>query len=332
MKKLLLVAAACVALASCVKNEVIPEPADKRPISYQTLVKPETTRAAEVYNGADFKASALKVAEGATWPTTTGVYFDGVTVKDDVEGYVGQWTTTPACYWPMTGGLVFYAHSPATVVAETLADPWTYTFTNYSMDNDVDFMVAEIEKGADSKGLKENNVPVKFGHKLTKVVVKIGVAEIIGGATYTLKSIVFNNLGDAATFTKTAAGVEAWSVPVNFHKNYTIFNGTLNVTADLKAVPTSAQTVGIEKEFYIPHTLVNNAHMVVTYNVAEPGLGNKDHVKTVMFSDIHHPDTAEWVKNNQVTYTLIIGAKERIIWDTPTIPTGWTEVGYSVAI
>lgn len=332
MRKLLLVAAACVALASCVKNEVIPEPADKRPISYQTLVKPETTRAAEVYNGADFKASALKVAEGATWPTTTGVYFDGVTVTDDVAGYVGQWTTDPACYWPMTGGLVFYAHSPATVVAAPLADPWTYTFTNYSMDNNVDFMVAEIEKGADSKGLKENNVPVKFGHKLTKVVVKIGVAEIIGGATYTLKSIDFNNLGDAATFTKDVNGVEAWSVPVNFHKNYTIFNGTLNVTADLKAAPTSAQTVAIEKEFYIPHTLVNNAHMVVTYNVAEPGLGNKDHVKTVMFSDIHHPDTAEWVKNNQVTYTLTIGAKERIIWDTPTIPTGWTEVGYSVAI
>ena len=131
MKKLLLVAAACVALASCVKNEVIPEPADKKLISYQTLVKPETTRAAEVYNGADFKASALKVEEGATWPTTTGVYFDGVTVTDDIAGYVDQWTTNPACYWPMSGGLVFYAHSPATVVAETLVSPWTYTFTNY---------------------------------------------------------------------------------------------------------------------------------------------------------------------------------------------------------
>lgn len=330
MKKLLLVAAACVALASCVKNEVIPEPADKRPISYQTLVKPETTRAAEVYNGADFKASALKVAEGATWPTTTGVYFDGVTVTDDVAGYVGQWTTDPACYWPMTGGLVFYAHSPATVVAETLANPWTYTFTNYSMDNNVDFMVAEIEKGADSKGLKENNVPVKFGHKLTKVVVKVCVAEIIGGATYTLKSIDFNNLGDAATFTKDVNGVEAWSDPVNFNKNYTIFTGNQSVTADLSDGD-DPQDVTITKEFYLPHTLVGNAHMVVTYNVAEPDLGNKDHEKTVMFSTIHG-GTAEWVKNNQVTYTLTIGAKERIIWDTPTIPTGWTEVGYSVAI
>ena len=330
MKKLLLIAAACVALASCVKNEVIPEPADKKLISYQTLVKPETTRAAEVYNGADFKASALKVAEGATWPTTTGVYFDGVTVTDDVAGYVGQWTTDPACYWPMTGGLVFYAHSPATVVAETLADPWTYTFTNYSMDNNEDFMVAEIEKGADSKGLKENNVPVKFGHKLTKVVVKVCVAEIIGGATYTLKSIVFNNLGDAATFTKDVNGVEAWTDPVNFNKNYTIFTGNLSVTADLSDGD-DPQDVTITKEFYLPHTLVNNAHMVVTYNVAEAGLGNKDHEKTVMFSTIHG-GTAEWVKNNQVTYTLTIGAKERIIWDTPTIPTGWTEVGYSVAI
>ncbi len=330
MKKLLLVAAACVALASCVKNEVIPEPADKRPISYQTLVKPETTRAAEVYNGADFKASALKVEEGATWPTTTGVYFDGVTVTDDVAGYVGQWTTDPACYWPMSGGLVFYAHSPATVVAEPLVSPWTYTFTNYSMDNNEDFMVAEIEKGADSKGLKANNVPVKFGHKLTKVVVKVGVAEIIGGATYTLKSIVFNNLGDAATFTKDVNGVEDWSDPVNFNKNYTIFTGNLSVTADFSDGD-DPQDVEITKVFYLPHTLVNNAHMVVTYNVAEPGLGNKDHVKTVMFSTIHG-GTAEWVKNNQVTYTLTIGAKERIIWDTPTIPTGWTEVGYSVAI
>lgn len=329
MKKLLLVAAACVALASCVKNEMDFEPADKRPISFQTLVKPETTRA-EAYNGADFKASALKVEEGATWPTTTGVYFDGVTVKDDVEDYEDKWTTATAYYWPMSGGLVFYAHSPATVVAETLADPWTYTFTNYSMDNNVDFMVAEIEKGADSKGLKANKVPVKFGHKLTKVAVKIGVEEIIGDATYKLKSIAFNNLGDAATFTKTTAGVEAWTAPANFNKNYTIFTGNLSVTADFSDGD-DPQDVTITKEFYLPHTLTANAAMVVTYNVAEPGLGNKDYTKTVKFSEIHS-GTAVWLKNNLVTYTLTIGAKERIIWDTPTIPTGWTEVGYPVAI
>lgn len=324
MKKLLLVAAACVALASCVKNEMDFEPADKKLISYQALVKPEATRA-EAYNNADFSATAFKVEQGATWPTTTGLYFEDVTVKDDVAGYVGQWTTDPACYWPMTGSLTFYAHSPATVAADALVAPWTYTFTGYSMDNNVDFMVAEIESGK-----TENNVPVKFGHKLTKVAVKIGVEEIIGGATYTLKSIAFNNLGDAATFTKTTAGVEAWTAPANFNKNYTIFNGTLDVTADFKNGD-DAQAVTITKEFYLPHTLNANAAMVVTYTAAEPGLGSKDYTKTVKFSEIHG-GTAEWVKNNLVTYTLTIGAKERIIWDTPTIPTGWTEVGYPVAI
>lgn len=324
MKKLLLVAAACVALASCVKNEMDFEPADKKLISYQALVKPEATRA-EAYNNADFSATAFKVEQGATWPTTTGLYFEDVTVKDDVAGYVGQWTTDPACYWPMTGSLTFYAHSPATVAADALVAPWTYTFTGYSMDNNVDFMVAEIESGK-----TENNVPVKFGHKLTKVAVKIGVEEIIGGATYTLKSIAFNNLGDAATFTKTAAGVEDWSDPVNFNKNYTIFTGNLSVTADFSDGD-DPQDVEITKVFYLPHTLTANAAMVVTYNVAEPGLGNKDYEKTVKFSEIHG-GTAEWLKNNLVTYTLTIGAKKRIIWDTPTIPTGWTEVGYPVAI
>jgi hypothetical protein len=193
------------------------------------------------------------------------------------------------------------------------------------MDNNVDFMVAEIESGK-----TENNVPVKFGHKLTKVAVKIGVEEIICGATYKLKSIAFNNLGDAATFTKTAAGVEAWSAPANFNKNYTIFTGNLSVTADFSDGD-DPQDVEITKEFYLPHTLTANAAMVVTYNVAEPGLGNKDYTKTVKFSEIHS-GTAVWLKNNLVTYTLTIGAKKRIIWDTPTIPTGWTEVGYPVAI
>lgn len=327
MKKLLLVAAACVALASCVKNDVEIEPANKQLISYQTLVKPETTRA-EPYNNADFSATAFKVEEGETWPTTTGLYFENAVVKDDV--ITGKWTTATPYYWPMAGGLVFYAHSPATVVAEALVSPWTYTF-NYSMDNNVDFMVAAIEKGSDSKGLKENNVPVKFGHKLTKVVVKIGVEQIIGGTTYKLNSIAFNNLGDAATYTMTSAGVENWTAPANFNKNYTIYSGDMAVTADLTAVPDSAQAVAITKEYYLPHNLADNAEMVVTYTATETGLGDKVHTKTVVFDTIHG-GTAEWAQNNQVTYTLVIGAKERIIWDTPTIPTGWTEVGYTVAI
>lgn len=323
MKKIFLVAVACAALVSCVKNELVQEQSSQRQITFQTVVKPETTRAPESYSGASFSASAFKVEEGETWPNTTGVYFENVTVRNDVAGYEGTWTTETPCYWPMAGTLTFYAHSPASITADALVAPWTYTFTDYSMDNNVDFMVASIQSG-----LSANNVSVPFGHKLTKVAVKIWVENIIGGATYTLKSITFNNLADKATFTQTSAGVEAWSTPSAFTKTYTIFSGTMPVTA---ITAETAHSVSLSKEFYVPHTLNSNAEMVVVYNVAEPGLGNKDYTKNVKFSDIHSL-AGVWIKNNQVTYSLQIGGKERIIWDTPTIPTGWNEVGYSVLL
>lgn len=323
MKKIFLVAVACAALVSCVKNELVQEQSSQRQITFQTVVKPETTRAAESYGEAPFSASAFKVEQGETWPTTTGVYFEDVTVKKNVAGYVGQWTTETPCYWPMAGTLTFYAHSPASIVADALVAPWNYTFTDYSMDNDVDFMVASIQSG-----LSANNVSVPFGHKLTKVAVKIWAENIIGGATYTLKSITFNNLADNATFTQTSTGDEAWSTPSAFTKSYTIFNDTMEVTA---ITAETAHSVDITKEFYVPHTLNLNAEMVVVYNVAEPGLGNKDYTKNVKFSDIHSLADV-WIKNNQVTYSLQIGGKERIIWDTPTILTGWNEVGYSVLL
>ena len=80
MKKLLLVAAACVALASCVKNEMDFEPADKKLISYQALVKPEATRA-EAYNNADVRtdnsvAWASKHLAEVAWKKVVKEYND----------------------------------------------------------------------------------------------------------------------------------------------------------------------------------------------------------------------------------------------------------------
>ena len=118
----MLIAAACVALASCVKNEVEPIVNDE-PISFQAVKGVEGTRAIFGDTGEDhFIASALLHQSGETWAANKATAQDFF-LNQEVTKYgnadtdaIVEWTTATPYYWPEQGSLTFFAYYPKTII------------------------------------------------------------------------------------------------------------------------------------------------------------------------------------------------------------------------
>ncbi|MBQ5807335.1 MAG: fimbrillin family protein, partial [Tidjanibacter sp.] len=151
MKKLMLIAAACVALASCVKNEVEPVVVDNSPIGFQAVQSLEQTRALGDFTGPDFVSYAYLLQKDQEWDhdkATAQLFFAGQvvtesTVDTDADG-VFEWTTATAYYWPEQGSLTFYAYSPSSITSPTVPSSVTTDGMKFIYNDDtytnVDFM------------------------------------------------------------------------------------------------------------------------------------------------------------------------------------------------
>ena len=311
MKKLLLIAAACVALASCVKNEVEPIVIDESPIGFQAVQGLESTRAA--FEGTSFIASAYLIeGDVATgWDATAAgnkeVYFEDQTVTNNGT----DWTTSTAYYWPKQGKLTFYAYTPADVTAfdvETTAD-YDFVATAYDVNAaanlNKDLMVADI-----AKDFNANKVPAVFRHKLTNVL--FTVKKATGDArTITLTKVQLNGLQHVGTYTMpynypTAA--DAWA-PTAATADY-------NLLAAGVTVSETATEVAVAQNYFLPQAFADTKVLYVEYTI-ENG-GSSETVKnTFKLSELDNAgiNDDEWLMNDQVTYAIEIGGPTQILWN-----------------
>ncbi len=327
MKKLMLIAAACVALASCVKNEVEPV-VNNEPISFQAVKGLESTRAIFGDTGEDhFIASALLHQSGETWATNKATAQDfflnqEVSKKGNVDtDATVEWTTATPYYWPEQGSLTFFAYYPKTVpVGVISADRTNYTFANYQDDvvgktKNVDFMVADIETKAGE------DVPMVFRHKMTKIALDMKVENVQTGRVITVKKVELKNVANLATFVQytDADDHDVWNVWGPQTVDYTLYDaGTLVLNA-------AAQEVDLDKYIYIPQDLADDATLKITYDVQTTIGGVESHEKVVVENtfDLIHDNSgttknAVWAKNKFITYTITIADAKQIYWE-PTI-------------
>lgn len=312
MKKFLMIAAACVALASCVKNEVGPVVVDNSPIGFQAVQSLEQTRALGEFTGSDFVSYAYLLQSGQTWDANKGtaqLFFAGQVVTESA----GKWTTATPYYWPEQGSLTFYAYSPSsisfpyTIPSSVTTDGMKFVYNDDTYTN-VDFMVADVEKDKTA-----NNVPAIFRHKLTKVGFKIAKQEDQPSRTIRLTKVEFNNLANEATFTQTSDGVsgnETWSDWGAYTNDY-----PLQWTGD-QVVNTTAAEINLTKKLFIPQNLADDAEIKITY-IVETNINGVISEETVVeaatFDDIHGAE-AVWNKNAYMVYTLTIGNGNQIYW------------------
>lgn len=335
MKKLMVIAAACVALVGCAKNELDGLNNAQERIGFQAVTGLQDVNRATFDDDETFVATGWVVPEGKTFPTGAARYIDNQVVAYNTY-LASTWTTATAYYWPAGGAtMTFFAHYPATVTATW--DGSTYTFAGYNSDthDEDDFLVADVQNGRTYANSGTTGVPVTFRHKLTQVAFNVGFGSATPGVSYQLKSIVLKKIGKVATFTQSNDGTtttEAWSTPTTT-ANYTIFSGSLNVTADLSVGGATPNAITTTKTLFIPQTLTG-ASFVVTYDTITTlaGIESKTTVEKEVTFDVAHAATAVWDDNQLVTYTLKIkDDSKRITWQQPTIE-GWTPISYTVEI
>lgn len=327
MKKLIAIAAACVALASCVKNEVdfSGNFAQGEKIDFQAVQGVQVESRGD-FEGSAFIAAAFLLNEGDTWAgahSTAQEYFKNETVTNTT----GEWTTGTAYYWPARGSLTFYAVAPTGFTADR---QWNtnkdYIISNYSVETNknVDLRVADIVREA-----KGNDVPAVFRHKLTKV--NFGITKSKSDPReIKLKSIVINGVYSTGTYTmpyNTVHGsgtiVDFWTVPDGASgETCKLFEGDLTVTD-------ATQAIKIEHSYMIPQEFTSASYLTVVYTVTNNGATETVTVNKHLGDDI---DTADkmWNMNENISYNFTIGTVEQIKW-APT-QEDWTPQSYTIPL
>lgn len=182
MKKLLLISAAVLALASC-KND------DQVTVEYNGV---EVDPSSEILMQSPVQRKSIsKVGiEGQKFPEnekfgTKVFYLNGkkwydssaqLYIDDNEIAYDGNLKTfrnlKKHYYWPKSGKLTFLSYYPASLKEKVSNDGGKYKVTDFAVaDGKTDLMLADIKKDMTTNDT-ENGVTTAFNHKLTKVGVR----------------------------------------------------------------------------------------------------------------------------------------------------------------
>lgn len=204
-KKLLILAVAGLALASCSNDEVVKDlsTSDANAISFRSLVNGQT-RAADITtsNLSSFKVTAFPTG------TTTSPYMDDVTFTKDGSTFVSG---TPY-YWPASN-LDFYAYSPTDGASATLAttgasgDQITKTAYNSftvipssTIGSQADLVYANSNnQGKQTNGGVAGAAVINFRHAGSKIVIK--VKNTAANMKFDVSAFKIVHVDGSATFT-----------------------------------------------------------------------------------------------------------------------------------
>lgn len=330
MKKLIAIAAACVALASCVKNEVdfSGNFAQGERIDFATVSGLQTDGRAAYTSHDHFVAAAFLLNEGETWAgvhTTADQYFANERVEKRSLGGEEVWTTSTAYYWPAKGSLTFFAYAPEGISATRSWDEdRNYVFADFSVETNknVDFMVADIVKEA-----KGNPVNTLFRHKLTQI--KVGITKAGDDSrTITLTQVKLNGVYHTGTYTMpynhvpgTSGVNDYWTVAAGPSSESCVLFDGITDSANAITVTSATTEVPLAHKYVIPQAFTSGSQLEVTYTVES---GHATETVNVKIS-LHDLDTIDqrWGINELISYNLTIGDVEQIIW-APT-EEGWDQ-------
>lgn len=225
-KHIFYIAAACVALASCVKNEVRVNAPDKE-ITFQTVSTKADPNAFDINH--KFYSYAYFLEKDKFWDTANlltdaKAYIDKANIYYHPATPKGYWAAGNTYYWPKQGSLTFFAWTDDTAAPSVGTEPDVKVscapntgikIENYSVEKNPnkDILVAEIAKDKKSNetaaGTWENGVPTVFRHALAKVEFKVNKKEAYPNVTFKVKSITLNQVSTKGTF-KQGSPAEGW--------------------------------------------------------------------------------------------------------------------------
>ena len=300
MKKIFIIAAAaCVTLASCVKNEPVATPEFGDEISFESPVLAPTVKAATALpTNESFVVWAHPTA--AAWGTgsTLGdVYMDGV----EVTYQSSVWKAAAGkYYWPKAGYLQFSAYTPKVTDIGFAAnvDDNGITFTNYVAGNTTPRDLMFSERTYDENA---NDVEIVFNHALSAIDFKF--VETAGG--FTITSVQIQAVGSKASFDQNlvvaadalTTNAASWTTPTEA-LTYSAFTGEYEV-------PGTAAKPGTLTEWYlIPQTFAADSQAKIVVNYNQEGYGE------TIFTAEYPLKSNTWEIGKRYTYTVSFGATE----------------------
>lgn len=333
-------AAACVTLASCVKNEPVATVEQGEAITFDIPVVGVPTKVAEL-TGTDYPTDRPFHVYAYYTDATTPYEGTGEKYMDAVATYQSE---APVCYspgnyyWPKTGDLSFFAYSPSSVAATESAG--TITF-NYTVDTDptnhVDLLYSDwatdktSENNATDVGTNHyNGIQLAFNHAMSVVKFNFKGTSADVAANIQITNIVLQDVNTQGTLTCDfdATPKAAWSGQKT-PDDFTLLKTTpYQLTATNSVIDTDVHNL-----ILLPQTLTGDEKLVISYKLKSP-VGTwieQDDVQlqlntaTVTGGD---PETTTplttWAMNTKYNYTVVFDLKK--IYFAPTIASEWAAV------
>lgn len=317
MKKLfILAAAACVTLASCVKNEPVQTSGLGEAISFEDPIVSLNTKAGV----AEVPASFLANRDFAVWAHHTTAEWDASNIaktvwmnKVTITKIGEQWKNATSYYWPKEGYLHFSAYSPASVSASI--DATGITFENYVVGQQaaqVDLLVSDRVTAK-----KSGVVPVVFNHILSAVnfIVK---TTALNGPDFTLTGITVTGIKSKGTFNQGLTTAQNSQLAVaeenddrwsgqDVATSYPLTITQFEIDNTGKYAHNGAAETSNEASLILLPQSLENAKVVVNYTME--GVAQESTFNI----------TGKWLRGYRYNYTIGFGADE--ITFTPTADT-----------
>lgn len=296
MKKVIIIAAAALALAACTKSEVVNRPAQE-PISFapnalstKTLILPDgnapeqlafpTTESFNVFGFAD-----LADGSGVNYASPL---MDNVNIS--YQG--GDWKATTGTYlWPATGTVDFYAYYPSSLTANFLTgeDPKVLELTGISLGtsvgNQIDPLIGyTLSQISASKPI----VNLVFKHITSQIAVTAfdATAAVALQGKISIEKVVFNNMKTSGDYKDgTTSGKGTWD-NVNTNTNFTSFSGSEVLSTTESYLSSGSFIAAIDNSaafVVVPEGIVTGAgaqSIDVTYSIAPYSINGFDYPAT----------------------------------------------------
>lgn len=335
-KHIFYIAAACAALASCVKNEVRVNAPDQE-ITFQTV----STKAGAAFNtGNHFFSYAYFLEKDKSWDTAT--------LLTDAKAYIyeadiyyhpaspkGYWAARDTYYWPKQGSLTFFAWTDDTAAPSVGTEPDVKVscapntgikIENYSVEKNPnkDILVAEIAKDKTSNtsatGNWEQGVPTVFRHALAKVEFKVNKKIDDSNVEFKVKKITLNNVSTKGTFIQ-GSPAESWGWSnQDTPKDLSVFTGDVEVTKT--ATKLDPNTTPGETDYFIvlPQNFDATPKLTIVYDIITSYVTGHPVTETVTETkDLNTIYTSNWECKKNYILNITLGLNE-IYWDPSVEP------------
>lgn len=350
-KHIFYIAAACAALASCVKNEVRVNAPDKE-ITFQTV----STKAGTAFNtNHKFYSYAYFLEKDKTWNNdfaSAKPYIDNALIAFDPSTGTGNGFWAPEApntyyYWPKQGSLTFFAWTDDTAAPSVGAGPDVKVscapktgikIEKYSVkDNrNKDILVAEIAKDKTANetatGAWKNGVPTVFRHALAKVEFKVNKRTNYPNVTFKVKKITLTKVSTGGTFTQCQStpnenwGWNGWGLQEDLPVFTSAAGKEVTKTADSTPEEFDALTPDPNTDYHIvlPQVLRDKIDPTITieYEIITSYVtgGTPVTEKVTETKDLKDIYKSDWECNKKYVLGITLGLNE-IYWD-PSIE-GW---------